>query len=120
MLQAALGRDQNLLAVALVLTSVLSAGYYLYVVMVMFMRPRPKDAQPVAPVPRLTGLVIGLTAGALLIFGVFPNPVLWFARQNTLPVPVPTMSQDMPGMIHGVAPGVAQPAAPPVAAIPTR
>src|SRR5207248_658259 len=32
------------LAVILVLTSLVSAGYYLYVVMVMFMRPREDDA----------------------------------------------------------------------------
>ena len=33
---------QQRLAVVLVLTSVISAGYYLYVVMVMFMKPRPE------------------------------------------------------------------------------
>ena len=43
-LQAALQAPvkQTTLAVVLVLTTVVSAGYYLYVVMVMFMRPRPR------------------------------------------------------------------------------
>src|SRR5439155_24624754 len=45
-LQAALQSPMPLrtLAVVLVLTTVVSAGYYLYVVMVMFMRARPDDA----------------------------------------------------------------------------
>ena len=48
-LQAALQAEvpQTMLAVVLVLTTVVSAGYYLYVVMVMFMRSRPDDA----PIP---------------------------------------------------------------------
>ena len=51
-LQAALQAPvpQTTLAVVLVLTTVISAGYYLYVVMVMFMRPRPDGA----PVPERT------------------------------------------------------------------
>jgi NADH-quinone oxidoreductase subunit N len=51
-LQAALQAPapQTRLAVWLVLTSVLSAGYYLYVVMVMFMKPRPPAAPAPAPV----------------------------------------------------------------------
>ncbi len=37
-------QPQTLLAVVLVLTTVISAGYYLYVIMVMFMRPRREGA----------------------------------------------------------------------------
>ena len=39
---------QTMLAVVLVLTTVISAGYYLYVVMVMFMRPRAADVAATA------------------------------------------------------------------------
>ena len=55
-LQAALQApvQQTTLAVVLVLTTVVSAGYYLYVVMLMFMRPRPENA----PAPEASG---GLT-----------------------------------------------------------
>jgi NADH-quinone oxidoreductase subunit N len=74
--------------VAVVLASVISAGYYLYVVMVMFMRPRPADLAPPAPVPGVTRFVIGATAAALLVFGIYPTPVLRFAARNTLPVSV--------------------------------
>ena len=65
-LQAALQAPapQTMLAVVLVLTTVISAGYYLYVVMVMFMRPRAGDA----PVPHaaggLTQFVIGVARRA--------------------------------------------------------
>jgi NADH-quinone oxidoreductase subunit N len=84
-LQAALDapRPQIMLAVLVVLTSVLSAGYYLYVVMVMFMRPRPADAPALARIPRLTGAVIALSAVALLWFGLFPGWPIHWARQST-------------------------------------
>ncbi|MDQ3673381.1 MAG: NADH-quinone oxidoreductase subunit N, partial [Gemmatimonadota bacterium] len=50
-LQAALQTPapQTRLAIILVLTSVVSAGYYLYVVMVMFMKPRAANAPLPAP-----------------------------------------------------------------------
>jgi NADH-quinone oxidoreductase subunit N len=68
---------ETTLAVVLVLTTVVSAGYYLYVLMVMFMRPRVEGIA----VPRATG---GLTRGvlvvsvlAILALGVQPD---WFVR----------------------------------------
>jgi NADH:ubiquinone oxidoreductase subunit 2 (subunit N) len=66
-----------------------SAGYYLYVVMVMFMRARPDDAEQVAPTSGWTRSVIAAAAILILILGVMPNPVLrWTSRsRNVLPVP---------------------------------
>ncbi|HYD54384.1 MAG TPA: NADH-quinone oxidoreductase subunit N, partial [Gemmatimonadaceae bacterium] len=55
-LQAAI--PQTTLAVLLVLTSVLAAGYYLYVVMVMFMKPRPEGLAATAPTGALTRAVL--------------------------------------------------------------
>lgn len=76
-LQAAyLGRPfpQVELAVALVVTSVISAGYYLRVVTVMLMQPRPATAPARSGrrVGWLTGTVIGASVGLLLVFGVVP------------------------------------------------
>jgi NADH-quinone oxidoreductase subunit N len=87
-IQSALQADspQTRLAVWLVLTSVVSAGYYLYVVMVMFMRPRPADAPAVARVPGATRFVIGATAALILLLGIYPTPLLRFASENTLSV----------------------------------
>jgi NADH-quinone oxidoreductase subunit N len=84
-LQAALDRQQNQLAVGLVLTTVVSAGYYLYVVMVMFMRPRPAEAASPSPLPRATGVVIATAVAALVVFGIFPSPALRFASRSALP-----------------------------------
>ena len=76
-LQAALQAQvpQITLAVALVLTSVLSAGYYLYVIVVMFMKAPSADAEPVPPTPVLTRAVLAVTVIGILALGVYPN---WF------------------------------------------
>jgi len=87
MLQAALrggGSPQTNLAVILVLTSVLSAGYYLYVVMVMFMRPRAANAPVLPPTGGLTNGVIAVTVALILIFGFAPTQLLRRASESTL------------------------------------
>ncbi|HEX6533813.1 MAG TPA: NADH-quinone oxidoreductase subunit N [Gemmatimonadaceae bacterium] len=83
-IQAALGayQPQTRLAVVVVLASVVSAGYYLAVVMYMFMRPRAEDA----PAPRRiglgTGLVIGAATVALLVFGIYPTGFVRIATHS--------------------------------------
>jgi NADH-quinone oxidoreductase subunit N len=74
-LQAALqaGAAQTPLAVAIVLTTVVSAGYYLYVIVVMFMRPAPADTTPLPPTPFLTRAVLAVTVLGILALGVYPN-----------------------------------------------
>ena len=73
-LQAALERRRrNVLAVVLVLTSVVSAGYYLAVVMAMYMRPRP-EATAGAGAPRGSVAVIVTVRCRMLVFGVRPGP----------------------------------------------
>jgi NADH-quinone oxidoreductase subunit N len=64
---------QTTLAVALVLTSVVSAGYYLYVIVVMFMKAPVGEAQPLPRTPALTKLVLAVTVGGILVLGVYPN-----------------------------------------------
>jgi NADH-quinone oxidoreductase subunit N len=78
----------TLLAVILVLTSVVSAGYYLYVVMVMFMRsrvptttPRLRTAFGAAWPARA---VVVVTALAIVFFGLFPAPILTWAGRSGL------------------------------------
>jgi NADH-quinone oxidoreductase subunit N len=91
-LQAALQAPfpQTRLAVLLVLTSLVSAGYYLYVVMVMFMKPRNSGA----PVPERTGgwtrAVVWISAAVILIFGLFPDAIVSFTRRST-----PTLATDV-------------------------
>ena len=84
-LQAALQAPapQTHLAVLLVLASVVSAGYYLAVVMVMFMRPRAAGAPTPLRTPALTSVVIGAAAVALLVFGIFPDKVVALTSAST-------------------------------------
>ncbi len=77
------------LAVVLVLTSVVSAGYYLNVVGVMFMKPRAEGAADVAPAGPLTRGVVFATAFAILAFGVMPQRVLGWSRAS-IPAPPAT------------------------------
>jgi NADH-quinone oxidoreductase subunit N len=98
-IDAALEQSKNYLAIWLVLTSVVSAGYYLYVVMVMFMRPRPQDAPELPFVAGATRFVIGATVALILLFGVYPQPVIRFARAGALmPVELaaPPIARDSP------------------------
>ncbi|MGH7718627.1 MAG: NADH-quinone oxidoreductase subunit N [Gemmatimonadaceae bacterium] len=75
---------QTILAVVVVLTSVVSAGYYLAVIMYMFMRPRAEGAPGPAAVPGLTRFVIGAAVAVLLVFGIFPDPIVTLARNSAL------------------------------------
>ena len=81
-LQAALQADspQIALAVVLVLTTVISAGYYLYVVMVMFMRPRSAAATTVPETPGWTQFVMVACATAIVVLGVIPEYSVKLAR----------------------------------------
>jgi NADH:ubiquinone oxidoreductase subunit 2 (subunit N) len=63
--------------VALVLTTVISAGYYLYVIMVMFMRAPSADTEPLPRTPMLTRAVLAVTVVTILVLGVYPN---WVQR----------------------------------------
>ena len=96
---------QTGLAVVLVLTTVISAGYYLYVIMVMFMRPRPIDAPVVPRTPGWTQFVMVATAAAILILGFAPDYAVRYASVgypkttvpgSVRPVSVPTATAVLP------------------------
>ena len=94
-LQAALQAPipQTLLVVVLVLTTVISAGYYLYVIMVMFMRPRGEGLPAPAPAGGLTRFVLVGTVVLLLVLGVMPDFVVrvtWAGRPSIATLPSAT------------------------------
>ena len=89
---------QYALSVVLVLTTVISAGYYLYVVMVMFMRPRAADAPVVPETPSLTRIVMVSCVALILILGIAPDLVLRYAGVGIPTVGVPRdATQPRPG-----------------------
>ena len=98
-IQAALQapEPQTRLAVLLVLTSVISSGYYMYVVLVMFMKPRD-EGQAVSD-PRSVGTatrwVIGLSTVTLLVLGVFPNALVALTQRpgSYLHAPMPQVTE---------------------------
>jgi NADH-quinone oxidoreductase subunit N len=109
-LQAALAAKQNYLSVWLVLASVVSAGYYLYLVAVMFMRRRPADAPELPPTPAWTGGVIAACAVLLLALGLYPAPAVRWSRAAAL---TPAGTLTVPPFGNPTAPTAAlAPAAP--------
>ena len=67
---------QFLIPVVLVLASAVSAGYYLPVIMAMYMQPPRDGAAAPATLPRPVGAVVAVIVAALLVLGVWPGSVL--------------------------------------------
>ena len=95
LLQAALGSPHNLLplSVILVLTSVIAAGYYLNVVRVMFMKPRPEGAAEIGPIGPLTQGVLAVTVALIIGLGLFPSQLATWTRGSTPMAPNQTAAQ---------------------------
>lgn len=82
-LVAAIAAGQPVLAALLVLTSVISAGYYLPVVMAMYMKPEPgEQVHAGMRLGRLGAAVVAVSVAGLLVLGVRPNPLLDLARAS--------------------------------------
>ncbi|HEX4574283.1 MAG TPA: proton-conducting transporter membrane subunit, partial [Gemmatimonadales bacterium] len=82
-LVAAIEAGRPGLAALLVLTSVVSAGYYLPVIMAMYMKPAPVPAAHAGMrLDRLGGAVVALAVLVLVFLGVRPNRLLDLARTS--------------------------------------
>ncbi len=77
-LQAAVSRQQMILPVILVLTSVISAGYYLPVVMAMYMKPPRAESEFAAGsrFGRFAAAAVAVSVAAVILFGVWPSPAI--------------------------------------------
>ena len=84
LLQAALAAPHNLapLAVLLVVTSVVSAGYYLHVVRVMFMKPRPDGSVEPERAGGITRIVLIASVVLILALGLLPERLAVWARTS--------------------------------------
>jgi len=92
-LLAATSAGQNTLAAILVLTSVVSAGYYLPVIMAMYMKPQPiENAHADVALDRWGRTAVALAVVGLLLFGVWPNRLFDLARSagNSVHAPATT------------------------------
>ena len=82
-LLAAIAAGKGWLATVLVLTSVISAGYYLPVVMAMYMRPVPfANAHAGLKLGRLGRLALAVCIAAVLYFGIQPHRLLDLTRAS--------------------------------------
>jgi NADH-quinone oxidoreductase subunit N len=87
---AATAAGQISLAAILVLTSVVSAGYYLPVIMAMYMQPAPSAAAHAGiRLGRLAGVAVAVSIAGLLVLGVRPNRLLDLAKASALTAPAP-------------------------------
>src|SRR5207247_11415836 len=78
---AATGAGKNTLAAILVLTSVVSAGYYLPVIMAMYMKPSPVEHAHVdVSLDRWGRTAVAVVVVGLLLFGVWPNRLCELAK----------------------------------------
>ena len=76
-LSAVVVEQQYILAVTLVLTSVVSAGYYLPVIMAMYMRPlRDPEAPRAMRLPSAAAATVAVCVVLVLLFGVWPTYML--------------------------------------------
>jgi NADH-quinone oxidoreductase subunit N len=93
-------------AIAIVLTSVISAGYYLRIVMVMFMRPRNEGALTPVRAGFATRTVIVGTAVLIIALGIWP-PALdaFFRSERLVQRPPPTLlgTRPLPAAVGGPA-----------------
>ena len=73
----------------LVITTTISAGYYLQVVRVMYMKPRPANATVPFPAGGLTRFVIAAAAILIVALGLFPDSVAGLAQRGAAHRPTP-------------------------------
>jgi NADH-quinone oxidoreductase subunit N len=80
-LTSATGSGYPVLAAILVLTSVVSAGYYLPVIMAMYMKPRlHAQAHADVTLPRLVRRTLAAVVVLVIGYGVLPNGVAGYGR----------------------------------------
>jgi NADH-quinone oxidoreductase subunit N len=72
------------LAVVGAVASVISAGYYLYVVVLMYMRPAPDDAPLLGDSRGPAGVAVALTLIGTVLLGIFASPIFGFAQATLL------------------------------------
>jgi len=71
-----LGGQHYVVAVVLVLASLISAGYYLPVIMSLYMRPAAADRAEVAPLGMAAAATVAVAVVLVVVLGVWPTPAI--------------------------------------------
>lgn len=88
-LMASVGEGSILLPVTLVLTSVVSAGYYLPVIMSMYMKPAPRaGAYAEVRTGWSMGIVLAVSVALIVVLGVLPAGALRVTEHVATSLPV--------------------------------
>lgn len=88
-LMASVGEGSSLLPIVLVLTSVVSAGYYLPVIMSMYMKPAPRPgAYAEVRTGWMMGFVLAVSVALIVVVGVLPAGVLNATERVARSLPV--------------------------------
>jgi NADH-quinone oxidoreductase subunit N len=75
-LLALLGQDHYVVAVVLVLTTLVSAGYYLPVIMAAYMRTREGEPPAMPALPVAAGITVLVACLVVVVLGFWPTPAL--------------------------------------------
>jgi NADH-quinone oxidoreductase subunit N len=85
LLAAAMRQGQYILPIVAMLGSAISIGYYLPVVLAMTLKPtRTRQAHQTIKFPRPARVAVAICIFAILLLGVWPNPVVNFATQKAV------------------------------------
>jgi len=81
-LQALISVDQVWLATLAIIFAIIGSYYYIYVVKVMYFEEPTPTIQALQPVQvsRVAYLALSINAILLLVFGLFPNWIMWLAK----------------------------------------
>jgi NADH:ubiquinone oxidoreductase subunit 2 (subunit N) len=82
-----------------------SAGYYLPVIMAMYMKPEPSEqAHAGMRLGRLGGAVVAVSVAGLLVLGIRPNRLLDLARTSGEGLRAPRMTGPAPSAVQPPTP----------------
>ncbi|HEY3288813.1 MAG TPA: proton-conducting transporter membrane subunit, partial [Anaerolineae bacterium] len=81
---AAIGANLVWLAIIAVITSVISAYFYLRVIVTMFMQEPAAEARPLSLADTGRKIALGVTVAATILFGILPAPLLQLVNNAVL------------------------------------
>ena len=91
-----------ILVVIAVLTSVVSAFYYLRIVVFMFMKPLESTVYPEIKVSKSYKTVLALCSAAIIILGIIPGRIIEKTSKSSQDIEFPSPSSDRVGQLESL------------------